>query len=228
MLHVENDAEAGAATTVGLRPPFEAAPASASPELSDRPRRRTFTAQRKLRILTEIDGAADTGRIGAILRREGLYFSTLCDWRRQRDAGAFNALAPARRGPKVAEPNPLAAELARSQKSNADLSRRLARAEAVIDIQKKLRRCWASPWRPATACLDRSGRGTHAGQRIDRRGLRRARGFTRQCATPACSADRARAYPCEGDAKAGAIRFIKSRNFWRKSPMTSGPGISPN
>jgi hypothetical protein len=72
MLQTQIDAEAGAATTVGLRPPFEAAPASASPELSDRPRRRTFTAQTKLRILTEIDGAADTGRIGAILRREGL------------------------------------------------------------------------------------------------------------------------------------------------------------
>jgi transposase-like protein len=121
MLHVENDAEAGAASNGGRRPTVVAAPASASPELSDRPRRRTFTAQRKLRILTEIDGAADTGRIGAILRREGLYSSTLCDWRRQRDAGAFNALAPARRGPKVAEPNPLAAELARSQKGKACL-----------------------------------------------------------------------------------------------------------
>ena len=117
-------------------PTVVAAPASESPELSDRPRRRTFNAQTKLRILTEIDGAADTGRIGAILRREGIYSSSLCDWRRQRDAGAFNALVPARRGPKVAEANPLAAELARSHKSNADLTRRLARAEAIIDIQK--------------------------------------------------------------------------------------------
>ena len=52
-----------------------------------------------------------TGGIGAILRREGLYSSTLSDWRRQRDAGAIGALAPGRRGPKTAEPNPLAAEL---------------------------------------------------------------------------------------------------------------------
>ena len=77
-----------------------AAPASASPELSDRPRRRTFTAQTTLRILTEIYGAADTGRIGAILRREGIYSSSLCDWRRQRDAGAFNALVRARTEPE--------------------------------------------------------------------------------------------------------------------------------
>jgi transposase-like protein len=125
-----------------------AAPASASPELSDRPRRRTFTAQTKLRILTEIDGAADTGRIGAILRREGIYSSALCGWRRQRDAGAFNALVPGKRGPKAAEVNPLAAELARWHKSNAELTRRLARAEAIIDIQKKVAALLGIPLAP--------------------------------------------------------------------------------
>jgi hypothetical protein len=137
MLHTQIDAEAGAASNEGRRPTVVAAPASASPELSDRPRRRTFTVQNKLRILTEIDRAADTGGIGAILRREGLCSSSLCDWRRQRDAGAFNALTPAKRGPKAAEPNPLAVELALLQRSNNDLTRRLARAEAIIDAQKK-------------------------------------------------------------------------------------------
>ena len=80
-----------------------AALASASPELSNRPRRRTFTAQDKLRILAETD-RAETGGIGAILCREGLYSSTLTDWRRQRDAGAFNALVPGKRGRKTADP----------------------------------------------------------------------------------------------------------------------------
>jgi len=148
MLHTENDAEAGAASSGGRRPTVVAAPASASPELSDRPRRRTFTAQTKLRILTEVDAAADSGRIGAILRREGIYSSSLCDWRRQRDAGAFNALVPGKRGPKVAEANPLTAELARSHKSNADLTRRLARAEAIIDIQKKVAALLGIPLAP--------------------------------------------------------------------------------
>ena len=50
---------------------------------------------------------------------------TLCDWRRQRDAGASDALTPVKRGPKAAAVNPLAAEVARLQKSNADLARRL-------------------------------------------------------------------------------------------------------
>ena len=57
---------------------------AASPELSPRPRRRTFTVEDKLRILDETDHAAESGGVGAILRREGLYLSTLTDWRRQR------------------------------------------------------------------------------------------------------------------------------------------------
>jgi transposase len=79
-----------------------------------------------------------TGGIGSILRREGVYSSTLCDWRRQRDAGAFGALTPVKRGPKTAVPNPLLAEAASLRKDNAHLTRRLARAEAIIVVQKKL------------------------------------------------------------------------------------------
>jgi transposase len=138
MLHTPIDAEAGAAMNGGHRPTIVAAPASASPELSDRPRRRTFTARDKLRILADIDRAAETRGIGAILRREGLYSSTLSEWRRQRDAGAFSALAPGKRGPRTAELNPLSAEVAALQRNNARLTQRLARAEAVIDIQKKV------------------------------------------------------------------------------------------
>ena len=138
MLYTQIDAEAGGASNEGRRPTVVAPPASASPELSNRPRRRTFTARDKLRILAATDRAAETGGIGAILRREGIYSSTLCDWRRQRDAGASGALTPAKRGPKPAEPNPLLAEVALLQRSNAHLTRCLARAEAIIEVQKKL------------------------------------------------------------------------------------------
>ena len=110
----------------------------AASEISDRPRRRTFTAQDKLRILAETDRAAEAGGIGAILRRESLYSSTLTDWRRQRDAGAFGALVPLKRGRKAAVLNPLAVELAVAQRDVVRLTRRLARAEAIIDVQKKV------------------------------------------------------------------------------------------
>ena len=148
MLPIQNDADGGAATDGSRRPTVVAAPPSAPSELSARPRRRTFTAGDKLRILGETDRAADTGGIGAILRREGVYSSTLCDWRRQRDTGAFGALTPSRRGPKAAEPNPLAAEVALLQKNNAHLTRRLARADAIIAVQKKLADLLGIPMAP--------------------------------------------------------------------------------
>ena len=84
----------------GLRPTLVPAPAAASPELltGPPPPRRSFTATDKLRILGEVDRAAGVpGGIGAIIRRKGIYSSALTDWPRQRDAGAFDALSPAKR-----------------------------------------------------------------------------------------------------------------------------------
>ena len=149
MVQTPIDAAAVAATNGGRRPTVVAAPAAASPELSARPRRRSFTAQDKLRILADTDRAAEAGGIGAILRREGIYSSALTDWRRQRDAGAFGALVPAKRGPKAAEPNPLTAELAVLRRDNARLSLRLTRAEAIIELQKKVAELLGIPLAPS-------------------------------------------------------------------------------
>ena len=125
------------------------APDAANAEFSARPRRRTFTAADKLRILADVDRAASAGGIGAVLRREGLYSSTLGEWRGQRDAGAFGALTPARRGPKVDETNPLTAKVALLQKENARLALRLTRAEAIIGIQKKVAELLGIPLAPS-------------------------------------------------------------------------------
>src|SRR6202162_2213719 len=122
----------------GRGPTAVPAPATAAPELLDRPRRRTFSAQTKLRVLAEIDGAADVGGIGALLRREGLYSSSRTDWRRPRGRGVLGALTPAKRGPRPTARNPLAAELAQARRENARLGRRLEHAEAIIEIQKKV------------------------------------------------------------------------------------------
>ena len=135
----EYPAAAGAEAEEGRRPTMVSAPAAASPELSVRPRRRKFTAKEKLRILGEIDRAAGIpGAIGAIMRREGLYSSAITDWRRQREAGAYEGLSPVKRGPKPVPVHPLSAEHARLQRDYKRLEKRLERAEAVIDIQKKL------------------------------------------------------------------------------------------
>src|ERR1700676_1006294 len=148
MLPIHNETEAGAASGESRRATAVVEPASVSSELSNRPRRRTFTAADKQRILAATDRAAETGGIGAILRREGLYSSTLCDWRRQRDAGTFGALTPVKRGPKTAEPNPLAAEITSLRKNNDHLARCLARAEAIIAVQKKLADLLGIPMTP--------------------------------------------------------------------------------
>jgi transposase len=131
--------KAGRKATTVPPPSAEPPPSRAqSPELSPRPQRRTFSATAKLRILEEADRAADTGGIAAILRREGLYSSALTDWRRQRDAGAFEALKPLRRGPKPVVAQPADADLGQLRRENARLRQRLEHAEAIIGIQKKV------------------------------------------------------------------------------------------
>jgi transposase-like protein len=123
------------------------APKAANPEIFDRPRRRTFTATEKARILKEADQAAGTGAVGALLRRHGLYSSSLSEWRRQRDAGTSGALTPVRRGPKLCPTNPLSAELAGARRDIAQPRHRLQRAEAIIEVQKNLPTCWEFRWR---------------------------------------------------------------------------------
>lgn len=115
-----------------------AAPVVPTAELTRTPKRRSFTAKYKLRILDETDRASDTGGVSSILRREGLYSSALTDWRRARAAGTLGALQPRHRGPQKAPANPLQAELAKANREVATLRRRLDQAEAIITIQKKV------------------------------------------------------------------------------------------
>ena len=97
--------------------------------------RRCFSAEYKLRILTEADGCTQRGQIGALLRREGLYSSHLDKWRRQRDRGRLEGLAGRKRGPQA---DPQAAEVARLRQENEQLLARVKQAETIIEVQKKL------------------------------------------------------------------------------------------
>jgi transposase-like protein len=98
------------------------------PEVPERARRRTFTAQYKLEVLAAYD-AAGPGEKGAILRREGLYSSHIVDWRRSRDRGSL--AGPARpRGRPAGDPRD--AQIARLRKEKAQLEQELARARFVV------------------------------------------------------------------------------------------------
>jgi transposase-like protein len=105
------------------------------PEVIAHAGRRQFTAAYKVRILREAD-ACEPGQIGALLRREGLYSSHLTHWRQQRDRGLLAALAPHRRGRPARAASEQ--ELARLRQENERLTQKLAAAETVIDIQKKV------------------------------------------------------------------------------------------
>jgi transposase-like protein len=107
------------------------------PEVVTQAKRRTFTADYKQRILSEADQAKASGGVGALLRREGLYSSLLSTWRRERAAGARQALSPQKRGPK-SKRDPIQEQIQRLQKDNARLTDQLRKAEIVIDVQKKV------------------------------------------------------------------------------------------
>ena len=112
--------------------------ATPDPEVVQRAVRRRFTADYKQRLLAEVDAATDTGMIGHILRREGLYYSHLSKWRKSRDQSQRNALEPQKRGPKPAPNKPLQDENTKLTRENLKLSKKLRRAELIIDLQKKV------------------------------------------------------------------------------------------
>ncbi len=113
-------------------------PSPPDPEVPEKARRRRYTAEYKLRILQEADACRESGEIGALLRREGLYSSHLITWRRQRDEGVLSGLKPKKRGRKAKEQNPLARRLAEVEKENQRLKKRLEKAEIIIEFQKKV------------------------------------------------------------------------------------------
>ena len=107
-------------------------------EVTARPRRRSFTAAYKAALLAELDGCQHPGEIGAILRREGVYSSSVAKWRQQRRDGV---LASVKRGPpaRTAPAKSAGDEETRAlRRENAKLRRELEAARLAIDIQKKV------------------------------------------------------------------------------------------
>src|SRR5580704_4627097 len=104
------------------------------PEVPERARRRTFTAQYKQEVLAAYEAAPD-GEKGAILRREGLYSSLISEWRRARDAGALAGLKQPRGRPAA---DPRDARIARLERDKAKLEKELATSRFVVEVQSKL------------------------------------------------------------------------------------------
>ncbi len=108
--------------------------------VSPTPGRRRFTAAYKIKVLEEIDRCIHHGDIGALLRREGLYSSQLAAWRRAREQGslATHAALAQRRGPKPRPVDSSKKKIAELERELARAVKRAERAEALVEVQKKV------------------------------------------------------------------------------------------
>lgn len=100
--------------------------------------RRRFTPEYKRRVLQEADACTKSGELGALLRREGLYSSHLASWRTARARGELSGLSSKKRGPKGKAPHPDAKRILQLERENRRLRARAERAEALIEVQKKV------------------------------------------------------------------------------------------
>ena len=130
------ETNAGGDTDAAARPPKAA--------------RRRYSAEFKRRILRLADACTERGQIGEILRREGLYYSTLNLFQQQRQQGLLDDARKAR--PGQSEKATLKAENERLQRENARLQKKLSQADILLDLQKKVCQLLEIPlWEPATA-----------------------------------------------------------------------------
>lgn len=129
------------------------------------PRLRRYSTAFKLRIIEEADACVEPGALSSLLRREGIYFSTLKDFRKQKARGDFNAVAASYKSRNGSKSKPQEAKddgqgsqgksrsvrseasalgvaesdsLAAAEREIRRLRRELARANALLDLQKKV------------------------------------------------------------------------------------------
>jgi transposase len=100
-------------------------------EVVEKAKRRRWSPKEKGRILDELESAG-SGKGNAILRREGIYSSQIQQWRLEREQGS---LVAKKRGPK---PNPAAHEVKQLKAQLARTEKKLAQANALLDLQKKV------------------------------------------------------------------------------------------
>ena len=105
---------------------------SENPEVVEKAARRRFTTEYKQRIAMEAEQCSQPGELGALLRREGLYSSTVRQWRRQLQE---SSLSPSKKSTQKESPSQ---EIARLKRENNRLSEKLRQAELIIDVQKKV------------------------------------------------------------------------------------------
>jgi len=116
-------------------------------EVSEKAKRRRFTAAYKREIVKKADACKASGEVGRLLRREGLYSSHLATWREARDRGELAPGATAKkRGPQSTVPDPRDKRIAEQERQITRLTARAERAEAIAEIQKKVAALLGKPF----------------------------------------------------------------------------------
>ena len=107
-------------------------------EVAGKAERRRFSAEYKRKILKAADACRHPGELGELLRKEGLYSSLLTTWRAAQKRGELAGLAPKKRGPKAAVKDARDRRIAELERENRKWKARAERAEALVDLQKKV------------------------------------------------------------------------------------------
>ena len=112
--------------------------AAPDPEVVAKPMRRQFSAAYRLRIVEEADRCTESGELGRLLRREGLYSSHLSKWRQARREGSLQGLAPKKRGAKAKQRDPRDTKVRELEAKVARLEKELNKAHTILDVQGKV------------------------------------------------------------------------------------------
>src|SRR5262250_467351 len=107
--------------------------------------RRRFAVEYKRKILREADGCKTPGAVGALLRREGLYSSHLTTWRAARERGELAGSTPKKRGPAARVVDPRDKRIADLEREATRWRKRAERAEALVEVQKKVAALLGTP-----------------------------------------------------------------------------------
>jgi transposase len=112
---------------------------SQSERVDDKPKRRQYTPEYKLRILQEIDGSRDErGSIGQILRREGLYAAQVAIWRRDLEEQIGRGVEARKRGPKPDPSREVRHEKEKLERQMARLKEENRQLRLIVAAQKKI------------------------------------------------------------------------------------------
>ena len=103
------------------------------PQVIQKPTRRRFTAADKLRILQEADACHKPGELGTLLRREGLYSSSLHNFRKRRAQGK---LRPSYVEPKVTQRKTNEAARQRDNRKVAQMQKQIQQLTGLLELQK--------------------------------------------------------------------------------------------